>query len=72
MLVVRCSLSVTGAADEVEAIGTTVAVTVSSSPVGLTETTVDVIGTMDVVTWGVPGQSVTVGAQEVTVKTVVE
>lgn len=68
VLVVRCSPPGTGPA-EVEVIGTTVAVTVSSSPgVG---TTVEVIGMTDVVTCGVPGQSVTVGAHEVTVTTVV-
>lgn len=57
---------------DVEVIGTTVAVTVSSPPGVGTGTTVEVTGMMDVVTCGVPGQSVTVGAHEVTVRTVVE
>lgn len=65
MLVVSCSLPGTGPAD-VEVIGTTVAVTVSSLP------ELEVIGIIEVVTCGVPGQFVTVGAQEVTVTTVVE
>lgn len=69
VLVVNCSPPGTGPA-EVEVIGTTVAVTVSSSGVGA-EISVDVIGMTDVVTCGVPGQSVTVGGQEVTVTTVV-
>ena len=71
MLVVRCSPPGTGPAD-VEVIGTTVAVTVSSPPAVGTGTTVEVIGMRDVVTCGIPGQFVTVGAQEVTVRTVVE
>lgn len=71
VLVVRCSPPGTAPAD-VEVIGTTVAVTVSSFPPLGTGTTVEVMGMIDVVACGVPGQSVTVGAQEVTVRTVVE
>lgn len=70
VLVVNCSPPGMAPA-EVEVIGTTVAVTVSSSPGVGVGIAVDVIGMTDVVTCGVPGQSVTVGGQEVTVTTVV-